>query len=365
MELKIDKPNIRADQRLIAVSDIHGNLTAFKALLSKVKFNTDDVLILAGDIVEKGSNSLDTLRYVMELSTSHTVFPICGNCDVICLEILKEDKNEELLKYILSRRNTLVGEMCRTLGIQLGRDSDMFAIKHVLRETFSKEIDFIRNMPHIVEIGDYVFAHAAIFPNRMEEMKPSQVMRADAFMEMGFRFDKYHVVGHWPVVLYCKEIPDCNPKVDQENKIISIDGGNVLKRDGQLNALLIPNNKEETFTSDYVDMLRKAKVLNTQTGGDSSYSIPWIDSGVKILRREKEFAYCEHKTTGYKMWIPNNYLTEEKDGWHTEDITDYQIPVTFGDIVSVTEDTSRGYLIKKDGVCGWYYGMLEYLPKGY
>ncbi len=361
MGIKIKRPQIMTNQRVIAISDIHGNLEALKALLKKVNYSTKDVLVLLGDIVEKGDESLATLRFVMDLSMSHTVYTICGNCDMICLELLKDNRNEELLRYIVSRKNTLVGEMCRELGIPINLDMDMLAVKKILREAYAKEIDFILNLPHVLETGNYVFAHAAVYPDRLEEMKPSQVMRADAFMEQGFHFDKYHVVGHWPAVLYCKRIAVCNPRIDEVNKIISIDGGNVLKRDGQLNALIIEDVNKDEFTHEYVDLLRKARILNTQEVGGDSLNIPWVDSSVQVLRKERDFSYCEHKSTGYKLWIPNDYLYMKKGEWHTEDITDYQIPVTFGDIVSVTEETSRGYLIKKDGICGWYYGLLEYI----
>lgn len=361
MGIKIKRPQIMTNQRVIAISDIHGNLEALKALLKKVNYSTKDVLVLLGDIVEKGDESLATLRFVMDLSMSHTVYTICGNCDMICLELLKDNGNEELLRYIVSRKNTLVGEMCRELGIPMNLDMDMLAVKKILREAYAKEIDFILNLPHVLETGNYVFAHAAVYPDRLEEMKPSQVMRADAFMEQGFHFDKYHVVGHWPAVLYCKRIAVCNPRIDEVNKIISIDGGNVLKRDGQLNALIIEDVNKDEFTHEYVDLLKKARILNTQEVGGDSLNIPWVDSSVQVLRKEKDFSYCEHKSTGYKLWIPNDYLYMKKGEWHTEDITDYQIPVTFGDIVSVTEETSRGYLIKKDGICGWYYGLLEYI----
>ena len=361
MGIKIKRPQIMTNQRVIAISDIHGNLEALKALLKKVNYSTKDVLVLLGDIVEKGDESLATLRFVMDLSMSHTVYTICGNCDMICLELLKDNRNEELLRYIVSRKNTLVGEMCRELGIPMNLDMDMLAVKKILREAYAKEIDFILNLPHVLETGNYVFAHAAVYPDRLEEMKPSQVMRADAFMEQGFHFDKYHVVGHWPAVLYCKRIAVCNPRIDEVNKIISIDGGNVLKRDGQLNALIIEDVNKDEFTHEYVDLLKKARILNTQEVGGDSLNIPWVDSSVQVLRKEKDFSYCEHKSTGYKLWIPNDYLYMKKGEWHTEDITDYQIPVTFGDIVSVTKETSRGYLIKKDGICGWYYGLLEYI----
>lgn len=361
MGIRIKKAEIKKGQRVLAISDIHGNLEALKELLEKVSFCSEDALLLLGDLVEKGEHSLDTLHYVMELTKKYSVYTICGNCDAISLEILREERNEDLLRYALFRYNSLVGEMCRKLGIKLSRETDMLAVKYALREAYPDELAFIEELPHVIEAGEYVFAHAAVYPGRMTEMRPSQVMKADAFMNNGYRFDKYHVVGHWPTVLYCKSIADCNPRVDRENKIISIDGGNVLKRDGQLNALIIPDIYREEFSSTYVDLLPKARILNTQEVGGESCNIPWTDSLVERLREEREFTYCEHKSTGYKMWIPNDYLVQEKDGWHTEDISDYQLPVTYGDIVSVTESTSRGYLVKKNGICGWYYGMLEML----
>lgn len=363
MAVRVERPNGRKGQRAIVISDIHANLKAFLKLLKKVDFSEQDILILLGDMVEKGESSLDMLHYVMELKKTHNVYAVCGNCDAIAMEVLKDNRNEDLLKYILLRKQTLVGEMCRAAGAELNRNTDMGKIKKELQEIYKEELSFISELPHIIEIGRYVFAHAAVYPGRMEEMKPSQAMKADDFMNQGYHFEKYHVVGHWPTSLYCKEIPDCNPRIDRENKIISIDGGNVLKRDGQLNALIIPDLYEDEVSFTYVDQLRKAKVLNTQEAGEKSLSIPWTDSLVELLRTEKDFTYCEHLSTGYKMWIPNSYLCEERDGWHTEDISDYQIPLTYGDIVSVTEETSRGYLVKKNGVVGWYYGMLEFLPE--
>lgn len=361
MALKVESTVVEAGKRVIVISDIHANLVAFKKLLNKVKYTMDDVLVLLGDIVEKGESSLLTLQYVMELAKTHKIYTVCGNCDAIALEVLRDDKNKELLGYILAKKNTLVGDMCRALNIPISRDLDMFEAKKVLRTAYEKELEFIQAMPHILEMNQYVFAHAAIRPGQQQEMKPSQVMKMDAFMNQGYTFDKYHVVGHWPTVLYCDYIPDCNPRIDREHKIISIDGANVLKKDGQLNALIIPDTTKEDFSYTYVDLLPKARILNTQEVGDSSFCISWLDSKVEALRQEKEFTFCEHCSSGNKMWIPNSYLRYQKDGWHVEDITNYQLPLTYGDIVSVTESTNRGYIVKKNGIGGWYYGMLEYV----
>ena len=46
------KKSIKGDYRLIVISDIHGHLDRFKALLQKVKYTPDDYLIILGVFVE-------------------------------------------------------------------------------------------------------------------------------------------------------------------------------------------------------------------------------------------------------------------------------------------------------------------------
>ena len=78
---RVIHPEFAAGRRILAVSDIHGNLPFFRGLLQKVRFTPEDILVLDGDMLEKGRDSLALLRYLMELSRTHTVYPICGNCD--------------------------------------------------------------------------------------------------------------------------------------------------------------------------------------------------------------------------------------------------------------------------------------------
>ena len=80
--------SLRPGQRLIAVSDIHGNLRLFNKLLDQVRYTPgSDVLVLAGDLIEKGPQSLDTLRFIMKLSKAPGVYALMGNCDFVCKNI--------------------------------------------------------------------------------------------------------------------------------------------------------------------------------------------------------------------------------------------------------------------------------------
>ena len=78
------RPEIAPGRRVLAISDIHGNLPFLKGVLAKADYVPgEDVLVLVGDLLEKGLESLATLRYIMELSRQGTVYALCGNCDHI------------------------------------------------------------------------------------------------------------------------------------------------------------------------------------------------------------------------------------------------------------------------------------------
>ncbi len=65
-------------------------------------------------------------------------------------------------------------------------------------------------------------------------------MKNDDFLGQGHSFDKWVIVGHWPVTLYHPDIQSAAPILLPGRRIASIDGGCVLKLDGQLNALILP-----------------------------------------------------------------------------------------------------------------------------
>ena len=83
------RPEIAPGRRVIAISDIHGNLPFLKGVLEKANFSPADVLVLVGDLFEKGRDSLGTLRYILELQQTHTVYPLCGNCDGLVLRFFE------------------------------------------------------------------------------------------------------------------------------------------------------------------------------------------------------------------------------------------------------------------------------------
>ena len=195
----------------------------------------------------------------------------------------------------------------------------------------------------------------------MAELDASKCMKNDAFLSQGHAFPRCCVVGHWPVTLYRTGRPCCEPLVCRDRKIISIDGGCVLQADGQLNALIIPDITQEHM--DYVayDGLPVVTALDDQAPSQDSFNIRWSDSVVEILEEGEDVCWCRHVSTGREMWILRHYrYTRQSDGLtHTEDTTDYELPIQAGDRLALVTECSRGYLVKKHGVTGWYRGRIK------
>lgn len=378
------RPHIEPGRRVIAISDVHGNLPFLKGLLEQIQFSTEDVLIIVGDLLEKGKDSLDTLRYVLELQKDHTVYTLCGNCDYIDRMFLEGgDPGDEAFFIQMNRRlgtsaGALDEELWHILGfwrersvlIQLAAEAglplpqgveDLPALRTALKRHFPEEAGFLMGLPHILECGNFIFVHGGI-PREdcLEELEAYPCMKNDDFLGQGRRFQKWVVVGHWPVTLYDPHIQCSAPRLDQERHIASIDGGCVLKLDGQLNALLIPDITGDGMDFTWYDGLEQVTALDGQEASQDPVNIRWSDSVVEVLGSEGDCLFCRHPSTGRELWLPRDFVSQRWDGsLHTEDATDYRLPVAPGDQLGLVRRTSRGLLVKKDGVTGWYLGRIR------
>ena len=357
---KILRLRIEPGRRILVISDIHGNLPYLKGLLAQTGFGADDELIIDGDFLEKGAYSLETLRYLMKLAERGNVHPVMGNCDnwndIFRMEPVY---NERFMHYMAYRKCGLLWDMLNAAEIDPFSLDETGAWKEELARAFPAEWAFLDSVPHAIETEHYIFAHASVRPGKpLREHTPRELDTCDAFLKQGWRFDKWVVVGHWPVMLYHENIVCANPIIDRDAHIISIDGGCVLKDDGQLNALIIPFEGSEDFSWESYDPFPERTVQSAQEASARSYYIRWGDSRVRVLRRGEEFSRCKHVRTGYEMDILTKYLFTDNEETDCNDCTDYVLPLQPGDRVRVVETTSRGYFVKHKGVSGWYFGEL-------
>ncbi len=359
---RIEKLQIAPGRRILVISDIHANVPYFKGVLEEAKFSLNDELIIDGDFLEKGSDSLTTLHIVMELCKMGNVHVVCGNCDDwanVYDKAHNDEADEHLLGYMLRKKCGLLWDMCNRSGIDPFEIESFSTVKEKLFKNFKVEFDFLGTIPHAIETENFIFAHAGMTPGKpLIEQRADELDRCDSLLTRGWSFDKWLIVGHWPVMLYGENTVCANPIIDREKKIISIDGGCVLKDDGQLNCLIIPHKDSEDFGFVAYDPFPVKTVLYSQEGSKSSYYIRWGDSQVQVLERGKEFSLCRHVRTGYEMKILTKYLFTNNEFTDCNDCTDYVLPLQEGDQVRVVETCSDRYFVKHNGVSGWYFGEL-------
>ncbi len=355
-----------ADRRILVISDIHGNLPFFRALLNKAKYvPEEDVLVLLGDLVEKGPESLATLRAVMEMTRRYEhVYPVCGNCDNLTPEFVyggREGDENFFLSYLSKRPESLV----RQMGAEVGTGSaatlqELDELRRTVLEQFQPELRFIETLPTILRTEHLLFVHGGVpSEEQLEELPAWGCMKNDYFRDQNVRFSRFCIVGHTPVTLYGEEIQSARPLVDREQRLISIDGGCILKRDGQLNALIIPNEASEDFGYTAFDGMPVGTALDDQKASFRSINIRWGRNKVEVLEWGEEFSLCRHLESGYELWVLTDYLYPRKNYYRCEDTTDYKLPVKAGDRLAIVQSTSRGYLAKRNGVTGWYGGRLN------
>lgn len=354
-------------RRIIAISDIHGNLPFLKGLLEKVEFSTDDILVLVGDMIEKGEHNLDTLHFIMDLCRTHRVYPVAGNCDDLVPEFALGDGGGDkpfFLRYLSTRPNSSIRQMGALAGVDRAETlEDLQTLRRVLRERFLPELEFLRDLPTVLRTPELLFVHGGVpDEDHPETISAWKCMKNDDFRSQNVHFRRWCVVGHWPVTLYDPSIPSAAPIIDREQRLISIDGGCVLKLDGQLNALLLPHAQSEDFSWVAYDGRPVAVALADQAPSLRSKNIRWSEHEVEVLERGGEFSRCRHVETGYEMDILTKYLYHPDQRFTPcEDATDYELPVSAGDRLSIVERTSRGALCKKRGITGWYRGPLKEL----
>lgn len=365
---KIEQITIEPGKRILVTSDIHGHLSYFKKVLEKASFCDDDFLFIVGDIIEKGPENLNTLRYIMELCKQGNVIPLIGNVDAYRLKLIYELSEENVYgfyDYILALRKwvgtSFYEELATECGYTINSPDDILLSKQAVIAHFKKEFEFLANLPTVVETQNYIFVHGGLRKKQASDNLDKDIFeltKFDAFAENTSNiFDKYVIAGHWPVVLYDSAIPQMNPIINRDKKIISIDGGCGVKKDGQLNLLIIPdiNCSVDKISHISYDEIPAVYALESQSSSTESIYISWLNREIRILKKGEEFSYIEHIKSGRKLHIPNSYLRNETECF---DYTDYILPVNKGDRLSIISKNSKGYIAKKDGIIGWYFGDL-------
>ncbi|MED4750293.1 metallophosphoesterase family protein [Brevibacillus choshinensis] len=219
-------------ERILVISDIHGELEKWESLMEKVNYNPEkDQLILLGDYVDRGPASRGVLEKVMELHATGAIV-LMGNHDHMMIKSFEQDPVFIERWFRNGAQKTLVSYGHAAAEQEVGPES------LDLTPVLEQHISFLRGLDCYYETDDYIFVHGGVHPTTpLPETDPYTLMWIRDEFHKGYKGEKTVVFGHTPT----ENFHGKNDVYFGENNIIGIDGGAVFG--GQLNCLELPSKK--------------------------------------------------------------------------------------------------------------------------
>jgi serine/threonine protein phosphatase 1 len=72
-------------EMVYCISDIHGEIDRFRAMLSLIHFSDEDTLYILGDVIDRFPGGIDILRIIMD---SPNMIMLLGNHEQMCIDTL-------------------------------------------------------------------------------------------------------------------------------------------------------------------------------------------------------------------------------------------------------------------------------------
>ncbi|UZW53655.1 metallophosphoesterase [Sphingobium sp. JS3065] len=224
-------PSVGGNVRVYAIGDIHGRDDLFAELLDRIA--QDDahrpplprLLILLGDLVDRGPQSAQVVERAMELARSdeHVRF-IKGNHEEMFIAAARGSAQAARYFRRLGGVETLA-----SYGLAADESAAMndealaqWMLTHISRA----HVDFLDDFPDMLPLGDYLFVHAGVRPRiALDAQIPGDLrwIRGD-FLNHRRHFGKMIVHGH-----------NISEDVDVQPNRIGIDTG--AFRTGRLTAI--------------------------------------------------------------------------------------------------------------------------------
>jgi predicted phosphodiesterase len=225
-------------RRIIAVSDLHGADTLFRALLDAVCFSEEDALILVGDYIERGRESLPLLRTLMKLTAQGNAFALMGNCDSLIEDLFYMRFRRDMLQYLSRHTATILHEMLLEQGRPFSPETTEEELREMVEKKYSAQREWLKNLPHILSAGEYVFVHAGLDPVPLDQQDDDKCLKRQDFFETAPAFPFPLIVGHMPCQRICAE-GGWGPVFDPARNLVFIDGGVSVLSPCAMNALIL------------------------------------------------------------------------------------------------------------------------------
>ncbi len=209
--------------RKIAISDIHGCLETFKALLNKIGLSKSDELYLLGDFIDRGPDSKGVIDHIWQLQyEGYFVCCLRGNHEQMLLDSFNDPFDLQLWQ--------------NHGGIDAMKSFKVKSIDEI-PEDYLRWFDAL---PYYMEVDDYILVHAGLnfnLPNPFDGAQ-SMIWIRNWYDQIKKDWLGHRIIVHGHVPTKASSIRDNLSKIKEKSTMI-IDGGCVynVKELGYLFAL--------------------------------------------------------------------------------------------------------------------------------
>ena len=344
--------HVQPQTRMIMIGDIHGGLDLFKELLDKIHFNDHDELFLLGDYTERGPKNLEMIRYLMAFSQKKNVHLIMGNNDTVFYPVLI--KQEGIKAYTLSHPFSLYREMFKESHVSFEEMNDDEEATWLYTH-YKAEFDFLHNLPHIIETDYSFFIHGGCDDiDHYETIESRYVMKNDGFLNKGIKYKKRLFCGHYPTKLYRSFKESSNPIYDHSLNIVCCDGGYACSYAGQINAVILYDERDNHINYDYVD---DEPYLISHVDHTVSYqpihTLVYDRDAFEIIDKGLYKTIAKREDNGDIVTIPTSLLYKKNNKNYCFDTTNEELSFKKGDKLYITHSVGDSFIMKCEGMSGW------------
>ncbi|WP_274307207.1 metallophosphoesterase family protein [Solibacillus daqui] len=224
---------------LFVVSDIHGHYKQFEELLTY--WNQEDVLVILGDLIDRGPQSLQVIEKVIELKQSYgdNVVFVKGNHEDMLLNFLNNPMEMQEHYYKNGGKETMQNLLVLLPAYIMEQPYILQA--NEIKEHYKSQLAFLKLAPVYKIIGNVLFTHAGFNSEfaTLEETTERDFIWIRKHYEITNKTPYINVFGHTPLT-YIHESNDV--WLSDDKCYIAIDGGCYMS--GQLNAVLLNKQGE-------------------------------------------------------------------------------------------------------------------------
>ncbi len=360
MNEKIVHVDVEDNYRLVVISDVHGDVDTLDRLLGKLNLEKEDYLILLGDFLNRGPKNYETYVYVRELGKRDRTLIMKGNHESFMQRHLAENEHIEYFVDFLKAEyyETMISELVKMAGHEVQAVENGADLVAKVGPRGAEVRTYLASLPILAYFDDMILVHGGYNKDYTMEDNETDYLKYDSYNATAEANEKTVIVGHWPASELRNDCLSNLPFHNEEKKIISIDGGNVIKDSGELNAFIIEKRDGQVIHSLVQENNFKPMrvVRNHHFETEPLVYLTYPNHEVELVEQGAVWSVCRQISTG-KTFRVFSSLIEERDQGHDIRVNYINrfLNLSVGETVQVAKAFEDCVMVKYGDEFGWLW----------